>query len=240
MGFVSERDYVKQYSETAIDNTRKRADFVIYLPDDKQVVIDSKVSLKAYNEFVNTDDEVVSKASMERLCLSIRKHASELSNKNYQHMESIQTLDFVLMVVPLESAYIAALHHDPSLYNDMIGNRRVKIVSGTTIMLALILIQELWKRENQSKNQIQLVERAGALHDQVVLFLESFTAVGFEIKQASEKFEEAEKRLVEGKGNVLRQTEMLSRLGAKNKKDLREKSGLRKLAEQAELSKEEE
>ncbi|MAV60580.1 MAG: hypothetical protein CMA13_04710 [Euryarchaeota archaeon] len=240
MGFVSERDYVKQYSETAIDNTRKRADFVIYLPDDKQVVIDSKVSLKAYNEFVNTDDEVVSKASMERLCLSIRKHASELSNKNYQHMESIQTLDFVLMVVPLESAYIAALHHDPSLYNDMIGNRRVKIVSGTTIMLALILIQELWKRENQSKNQIQLVERAGALHDQVVLFLESFTAVGFEIKQASEKFEEAEKRLVGGKGNVLRQTEMLSRLGAKNKKDLREKSGLRKLAEQAELSKEEE
>lgn len=240
MGFVSERDYVKQYSETAIDNTRKRADFVIYLPDDKQVVIDSKVSLKAYNEFVNTDDEVVSKASLERLCLSIRKHASELSNKNYQHMESIQTLDFVLMVVPLESAYIAALHHDPSLYNDMIGNRRVKIVSGTTIMLALILIQELWKRENQSKNQIQLVERAGALHDQVVLFLESFTAVGFEIKQASEKFEEAEKRLVGGKGNVLRQTEMLSRLGAKNKKDLREKSGLRKLAEQAELSKEEE
>ena len=240
MGFVSERDYVKQYSETAIDNTRKRADFVIYLPDDKQVVIDSKVSLKAYNEFVNTDDEVVSKASLERLCLSIRKHASELSNKNYQHMESIQTLDFILMVVPLESAYIAALHHDPSLYNDMIGNRRVKIVSGTTIMLALILIQELWKRENQSKNQIQLVERAGALHDQVVLFLESFTAVGFEIKQASEKFEEAEKRLVGGKGNVLRQTEMLSRLGAKNKKDLREKSGLRKLAEQAELSKEEE
>ena len=240
MGFVSERDYVKQYSETAIDNTRKRADFVIYLPDNKQVVIDSKVSLKAYNEFVNADDEMSSNASIERLCVSIRKHASELSNKNYQHMKSIQTLDFVLMVVPLESAYIAALHHDPSLYNDMIGNRRVKIVSGTTIMLALILIQELWKRENQSKNQIQLVERAGALHDQIVLFLESFTAVGFELKQASEKFEEAEKRLVEGKGNVLRQTEMLSQLGAKNKKDLREKSGLRKLAEQAELSKEEE
>jgi DNA recombination protein RmuC len=240
MGFVSERDYVKQYSETAIDNTRKRADFVIYLPDNKQVVIDSKVSLKAYNEFVNADDEMSSKASIERLCVSIRKHASELSNKNYQHMKSIQTLDFVLMVIPLESAYIAALHHDPSLYNDMIGNRRVKIVSGTTIMLALILIQELWKRENQSKNQIQLVERAGALHDQIVLFLESFTAVGFELKQASEKFEEAEKRLVEGKGNVLRQTEMLSQLGAKNKKDLREKSGLRKLAEQAELSKEEE
>ncbi|MDE0953545.1 MAG: DNA recombination protein RmuC, partial [Candidatus Poseidoniales archaeon] len=186
------------------------------------------------------DNELEANTSIEKLCKSIRAHASVLSSKNYQHMESIQTLDFVLMVVPLESAYIAALHHDPSLYNDMVGNRRVKIVSGTTIMLALMLIQELWKRENQSKNQIQLVERAGALHDQVVLFLESFTAVGFELKQASEKFEEAEKRLVSGRGNVLRQTEMLNRLGAKNKKDLREKSGLRKLAEEAELSKEEE
>lgn len=240
MGFVSERDYIKQYSETSIDKTRKVADFVIFLPDNKQVVIDSKVSLTAYNEFVNASDELSLKTSIERLCKSIRAHASGLSSKNYQHMDSIQTLDFVLMVVPLESAYIAALHHDPSLYNDMVGNRRVKIVSGTTIMLALILIQELWKRENQSKNQIQLVERAGALHDQIVLFLESFTAVGFEIKQASEKFEEAEKRLVTGRGNVLRQTEMLTRLGAKNKKHLREKSGLRKLAEEAELSKEEE
>jgi DNA recombination protein RmuC len=240
MGFVSGINYVKQYSETALDKTRKVADFVIYLPDNKQVVIDSKVSLTSYNEFVNADNELEANTSIEKLCKSIRAHASGLSSKNYQHMESIQTLDFVLMVVPLESAYIAALHHDPSLYNDMVGNRRVKIVSGTTIMLALMLIQELWKRENQSKNQIQLVERAGALHDQVVLFLESFTAVGFELKQASEKFEEAEKRLVSGRGNVLRQTEMLNRLGAKNKKDLREKSGLRKLAEEAELSKEEE
>ena len=240
MGFVSERDYVKQYSETAVDKTRKRADFVVYLPDNKQVVIDSKVSLTAYNEFVNSDNELTANTSIEKLCKSIRTHASDLSSKNYQHMDSIQTLDFVLMVVPLESAYIAALHHDPSLYNDMVGNRRVKIVSGTTIMLALMLIQELWKRENQSKNQMRLVERAGALHDQVVLFLESFTAVGFELKQASEKFEEAEKRLVSGRGNVIRQTEMLSILGAKNKKDLREKSGLKKLAEEAELSKEEE
>ena len=240
MGFVSERDYVKQYSETAVDKTRKRADFVVYLPDNKQVVIDSKVSLTAYNEFVNSDNELTANTSIEKLCKSIRTHASDLSSKNYQHMDSIQTLDFVLMVVPLESAYIAALHHDPSLYNDMVGNRRVKIVSGTTIMLALMLIQELWKRENQSKNQMQLVERAGALHDQVVLFLESFTAVGFELKQASEKFEEAEKRLVSGRGNVIRQTEMLSILGAKNKKDLREKSGFKKLAEEAELSKEEE
>ena len=155
-------------------------------------------------------------------------------------MESIQTLDFVLMVVPLESAYIAALHHNPTLYNDMIGNRRVKIVSGTTIMIALILIQELWKKENQSKNQIELVERAGMLYDQIVLFLESFTSIGFELKQASEKFDEAEKRLISGKGNVIRQTEILKNLGARNKKDLRKKSGMRKLAEEAEISKEEE
>ena len=240
MGFVCDRDYIKQYSETSVDKSRRIADFVINLPGNKQVVIDSKVSLTAYNDFVNADNEMMATSSMERLCKSVRMHALTLSDKNYQYMKSIQTLDFVLMVVPLESAYITALHHNPTLYNDMIGNRRVKIVSGTTIMIALILIQELWKKENQSKNQIELVERAGLLYDQIVLFLESFTSIGFELKQASDKFDEAEKRLISGKGNVIRQTEILKDLGARNKKDLRKKSGMRKLAEEAEIPKEEE
>lgn len=234
MGFVDGRDYVKQLSETAVDKTRKRTDFVIFLPNNRQVVIDSKVSLTSYNEYVNAEDDIAANNAMKGLCKSIRGHAKELSTKNYEHMDSIQTLDFVLMVVPLESAYIAALHHDADLYTDLVGNRRVKIVSGTTIMLALMLIQELWKRENQSKNQIKLIERAGALHDQVVLFIESFTEIGFELGQATSAYEKAKDRLTEGRGNVIRQTEMLKDLGAKTKKDLRLKSGVRKLAEKAE------
>ena len=234
MGFIERRDYVKQLSETGEDGKRKRTDFILNLPDKRQVVIDSKVSLTAYTEYVNAEDEEEAISAMKAHCTSIRRHAQSLASKNYQHMESINTLDFVLMVVPLESAFIDAMRADPSLYDDLVGDRRVKIVSGSSFMLALLLIQELWKRENQSRNQIELMERGGHLHDKVVTFLESFTTVGFELGQAKAAYDEAETQLTSGNGNVIRQTEMLRDLGAKVKKDLRDKSGVRLLAEEAE------
>ena len=175
MGFVEGRDYVKQLSETGEDGKRKRTDFILNLPDKRQVVIDSKVSLTAYTEYVNADNEEEAIAAMKAHCVSIRNHAHDLASKNYQHMESIDTLDFVLMVVPLESAFIDAMRADPTLYGDLVGDRRVKIVSGSSFMISLLLIQELWKRENQSRNQIALMERGGHLHDKIVTFLESFT-----------------------------------------------------------------
>ena len=234
MGFVEDRDYIKQLSETSEDGTRKRTDFVLNLPDNLQVVLDSKVSLTAYTEYVNAENDEDATSAMKAHCKSIRDHAAGLASKNYEHMESIHTLDFVLMVVPLEGAFIDAMRADPSLYEDLVKNRRVKIVSGTSLMLTLMLIQELWNRERQTKNQAELVNRAGELHDKVVLFLESFTQVGFEIDQASDAYKVARDRLTTGRGNVIRQTEMLKELGAKTKKELREKSGIRALAEEAE------
>ncbi|SVB88767.1 uncharacterized protein METZ01_LOCUS241621, partial [marine metagenome] len=234
MGFIEGRDYVKQLSETGEDKTRKRTDFILNLPDNRQVVIDSKVSLSAYTESVNADEGEDKISAMKKHCNSIRKHAGDLASKNYEHMESIHTLDFVLMLVPLESAYIDAMRADPGLYEDLVGNRRVKVVSGSTIMLALLLIQELWKRENQSRNQMELLQKAGSIHDKVTLFLESFTEVGFELGQARAAYDRARDRLTDGRGNVIRQTEQMAELGAKVKKDLREKSGVKKLAEEAE------
>ena len=234
MGFVEDRDYIKQLSETSEDGTRKRTDFVLNLPDNRQVVLDSKVSLTAYTEYVNAENDEDSTSAMKAHCKSIRNHAAGLASKNYEHMESIHTLDFVLMVVPLEGAFIDAMRADPSLYEDLVKNRRVKIVSGTSLMLTLMLIQELWNRERQTKNQAELVNRAGELHDKVVLFLESITQIGFEIGQASDAYKVARGRLTTGPGNVIRQTEMLKELGAKTKKELREKSGIRALAEEAE------
>jgi DNA recombination protein RmuC len=236
MGFVEGRDYNKQLSETGTDGKRKRTDFILNLPGNRQVIIDSKVSLTAYTEHVNAEDEASSMSAIKAHCASIRKHATGLASKNYEHMESIHTLDFVLMVIPLESAFIDAMRADHSLYEDLVGDRRVKVVSGTSLMLVLMLIQELWKRENQTRNQVELVKRAGALHDKVVLFLESFNEVGFEINQAHTAFETARTRLISGDGNVIRQTEMLRELGAKTKKELREKSGVRQLAEDAETN----
>ena len=234
MGFIEGRDYVKQLSETGEDRKRKRTDFILNLPDNRQVVIDSKVSLSAYTESVNADEEEDKISAMKNHCRSIKKHAGDLASKNYEHMESIHTLDFVLMLVPLESAYIDAMRADPGLYEDLVGNRRVKVVSGSTIVLALLLIQELWKRENQSRNQMELLQRAGSIHDKVTLFLESFTEVGFELSQARAAYDKARDRLTDGRGNVIRQTEKMAELGAKVKKDLREKCGFRKLAEEAE------
>jgi len=137
-------------------------------------------------------------------------------------------------VVPLESAFIDAMRVDPGLYEDLVADRRVKIVSGSSFMISLLLIQELWKRENQSRNQMALLERGGHLHDKIVTFLESFTSIGFELGQAKAAYDDAENQLTRGTGNVIRQTEMLRELGAKVKKDLREKSGVRKIAEESE------
>ena len=235
MGFVEGRDYLKQeWNKGKNGEKGKRADFILKLPENRQVVIDSKVSLTAYTEFVNAEDDATSDLAMKAHCRSIREHSKKLATKNYEDMEGYNTPDFVLMVVPLEGAFIDAMRADQNLYEDLLVERRVKIVSGSSLMLTLMLIQELWKREKQTSNQKEIVERGGRLHDKVVLFLETFTALGYELGQATDAYEKALEQLSSGSGNVLRQTEMLKELGSKTKKDLREKSGLRSLAERAE------
>ena len=235
MGFVEGRDYIKQEWDKGKNGEKgKRADFILKLPENRQVVIDSKVSLTAYTEFVNAEDDATSDSAMKAHCRSIREHSKKLATKNYEDMEGYNTPDFVLMVVPLEGAFIDAMRADQNLYEDLLVDRRVKVVSGSSLMLTLMLIQELWKREKQTRNQKEIVERGGRLHDKVVLFLETFTALGYELGQATDAYEKALEQLSSGSGNVIRQTEMLKELGSKTKKDLREKSGLRSLAERAE------
>jgi DNA recombination protein RmuC len=124
------------------------------------------------------------------------------------------------MFVPLESAFGAAMRSNPDLYIDLTGNARVKVVTGATIVTALMLIQEIWKRENQSSNQLKLIEETGRLHDKIVGFMESFDQVGFRMKQAAVEYDEARNKLVEGTGNVLKRTQDLKVLGAKVKKEL--------------------
>ena len=235
MGFVEGRDYIKQEWDKGKNGEKgKRADFILKLPENRQVVIDSKVSLTAYTEFVNAEDDATSDSAMKAHCRSIREHSKKLATKNYEDMEGYNTPDFVLMVVPLEGAFIDAMRADQNLYEDLLVDRRVKVVSGSSLMLTLMLIQELWKREKQTSNQKEIVERGGRLHDKVVLFLETFTALGYELGQATDAYEKALEQLSSGSGNVIRQTEMLKELGSKTKKDLREKSGLRSLAERSE------
>ncbi len=220
MGFVEGKDYTKQLSETASDGKRKRTDFVIYLPDNRQVIIDSKVSLKAWEQYVNAQTEDEAELAMKEHCKSIAGHAKGLASKRYQDMEKINSVEFVLMFVPLESAFGAAMRQSPELYMDLAGNVNVKVVTGATIMTALLLIKDMWKREHQSQNQVKLIEQAGGLHDQIILFLESFEGLGTRLKQATDSFEEAHDRLVKNRGNVIRRTDGLKQLGAKVKKTM--------------------
>ena len=220
MGFVEGKDYTKQLSETTSDGKRKRTDFIIYLPDNRQVIIDSKVSLTAWEKYVNAQTEVEAELAMKEHCNSIKNHAKGLASKRYQDMEQINSVEFVLMFVPLESAFGAAMRKSPELYMDLAGNVNVKVVTGATIMTALLLIKDMWKREHQSRNQVKLIEQAGGLHDQIILFLESFQKIGTEIGQAKDAYDKSFERLVEGRGNVLRRTEGLKQLGAKVKKSM--------------------
>lgn len=223
MGFKEGRDYVAQLHETSADGKRKRTDFIIYLPDNRQVIIDSKVSLKAWNEFVNAQSDDEADKALKKHCESISSHAKKLASKRYQDMESINSVEFVLMFVPLESAFGAAMRQSPELYMDLAGNINVKVVTGATIVTALLLIKDMWKRELQSKNQVRLVDEAGKLHDKIVLFLESFDQLGFEIKQTKEAYEEAMNRLSTGTGNVIKRTDDLKKLGAKVRKEINTK-----------------
>ncbi len=234
MGFVEGRDYLKQHSETSSDGSRKLVDFIVNLPNDRQIVLDSKVSLTAYAEFIASENEEERKEAMKRHCESIKSHAKKLSSKNYHHMEGVKSLELVLMVPPIDSAFYDAVRFNPSLFNELGSIDKVRITPSGALDIVMLLIKDLWQRENQSKSQIELIERAGKLHDKIVLFLESFTTIGFELRQAKEAYELAENRLVDGSGSVIRQTEKLRELGAKTKKDLRSKSGIRALAERAE------
>jgi len=220
MGFVEGKDYLKQTGETAADGSRLQSDFIIMLPENRHIIIDSKVSLKAWNDYVNADDDSDADLAMKKHCNSIKNHAKILADKNYSHMEIVNSPDFVLMFVPLESAYGAAMKMSPELYRDLTGNVKVKVVTGATIMTALMLIQDLWKREQMTTNQRKLIESAGGLHDQIALFLKSFETLGGRLKQATDSFDQSHNQLVEGRGNVVRRTDELKKLGAKVKKEL--------------------
>ena len=220
LGFQKERDYSTQTTFTQADGTRPRTDFIVELPDNRQIIIDSKVSLTAWERYVNAEQDSDMESALKDHCQSIRNHAKDLASKNYHALEGINTVEFVLMYVPLESAFSAAMKLHPDLYMEFATSNHVRIVTGSTIVTTLLLIKELWKREAQTKNQTRLIEESGKLHDQIVRFLDSFQKIGHELNQATEAYHLAMERLVEGRGNVLKRTDNLKQLGAKVTKEI--------------------
>lgn len=218
-GLRKGHEYEIQESHTTEDGRRLQPDVVVYLPDEKRLVIDSKVSLTAFERSVSAEDDKESEAALKSHVQSVRSHVAGLSKKNYQNIYGGNSPDFVLLFIPLEPAFGAALQADSDLYYEAF-EKNIVIVSPSTLLATLATIDAIWKQEYQSKNAMEIANRGGALYDKFVLFVESMQDIGQRIDQTKQSYDQAMGRLTTGSGNVMRQVEMLRELGAKVSKKL--------------------
>ncbi len=218
-GLTKGREYEVQQSTTTEEGRRLQPDVVVHLPDEKFLVIDSKVSLAAYEKFASSDDDAEAESAIKQHIASLRAHVKGLSAKNYQQIHGDRSPDFVLLFIPIEPAFGLALQSDPNLYYEAF-DRNIVIVSPSTLLATLATIDSVWKQEYQNKNALEIAQRGGALYDKFVLFVESMEQIGDRIQQTQKSYEEARTRLSEGSGNLVRQAEMLKELGAKASKKL--------------------
>lgn len=218
-GLVRGREYVIQHSLKDEEGAALRPDVVVHLPDNKHVVIDSKVSLVAYDRYHAALDEAGRALAGKQHVDGMRRHARSLGEKNYQIREGIDSPDFVAMFVPIEPAFGLASTLDAGLFLDA-WERKVVIVTPSTLLALLATVQTLWQREKQTRNAIEIAEQSGALHDQFVLVMESLKNVGRKLRDAQGAFDETERRLVSGKGNLVGRVDRIRELGAKTKRQM--------------------
>ena len=218
-GLKRGREYEIQGSFKNEDGERLQPDVVVHLPESKDVVIDSKVSLAAYDRYYAASTDEDRDKEIKAHIASIRTHIKGLSSKNYGDLTGIKSLDLVLMFVPIEPALLLAFEHENSLYNEAF-NKGILLVSPTTLMGTLQIIQNIWRYEYQNRNAMEIAQQAGNLHDQFVLFIEALEDVGKHIEKAEKSYQTAHKRLTSGKGNLVNRTVKLEKLGAKTKKQI--------------------
>ncbi|APC21924.1 DNA recombination protein RmuC [Pseudomonas protegens] len=218
-GLEKGREYQTQVSLKGPDGERFQPDVLIMLPGDKQVVVDSKVSLTAYQQYVGSDDPQVAQAALKQHVLSLRNHVKGLAGKDYKRLEGLHSLDFVLLFVPIEAAFSAALQAEPNLFQEAF-DRHIVIVSPTTLLATLRVIDSLWKQERQSQNAREIAERAGWLYDKFVLFIQDLDEVGNRLQQLDKAYAAARNKLTEGRGNLVSRSEQLKLLGARASKSL--------------------
>ena len=198
---------------------RQRPDAIIRLPEDRAIVVDAKVSLTAYERSIGTDDEELKKQALKEHLQSLKKHVDELSDKDYSAIEEINTPDFVLLFIPIEPAFGAALTLDPDLYQYAF-ERKIVLVTSSTLMATIKTVANLWKLEKQNKHAHDIARRAGLLYDKFVGFLTSIEDVGKALGKASEAHDKAVSQLSTGPGNLVGQVEKLKAMGIRTKKEL--------------------
>ena len=218
-GLEKGREYHTQVSLKSADGERFQPDVLIQMPGDKQVVVDAKVSLTAYQMLTSAEDEDSRAQALKQHVLSLRNHLKGLSLKDYQRLDGLQSLDFVLLFVPIEAAFAAALQADPELFQEAYG-KHVVIVSPTTLLATLRVIDSLWRQERQSQNAREIAERAGALYDKFVAFIQDLDEIGSRLQQLDRAYLGARNKLTDGRGNLVGRAEQLKLLGARASKRL--------------------
>lgn len=221
-GLTKDREYRLQVSLNDGEGKRLLPDAIIDLPDQKNLVVDSKVSLTAYERWISADNDEERNIAVKQHVISIENHVKELSSKNYHQLYGINSPDFVLLFMPIESALSLAVTEKPEIFGDA-WERKVVIVSPSTLLATLRTIASIWKQELQNQNVMEIAKEAGKLYDKFVGFLKDMEQVQSFIDRASQKHEEATKKLSSGPGNIVRRVENLKSLGAKANKQIENK-----------------
>jgi DNA recombination protein RmuC len=214
-------EYRVQESFTREDRTRARLDVILDLPEGRHLVVDSKVSLNDYNDACSTSDELLREAALGRHLGAVRAHMRDLSQRNYHALYDLNSLDFVIMFVPIEPAFIAAIGRDNKLWQEA-WDKSILLVSPSTLLFVLRTVAQLWRQEQQTRNVQEIVRRGSELYDKLAAFAKDLTDVGRSLDAARSSYDEAYKKLAQGKGNAIRQAEMLKSLGVKPAKSLQQ------------------
>ena len=218
-GLEKGREYEIQKSFVTEEGNRVQPDVVINLPDGKKMIVDSKVSLTAYEKYINEDEEEQKSAFLKEHVNSLKRHVEQLGNKNYQHLYEMESPDFVLLFIPIEPAFAIALNEDTQLYNKAF-EKNIVIVTPSTLLATLRTIDSMWTNQKQQDNAIEIARQAGALYDKFEGFVTDLVKIGKKMDEAKSEYEGAMNKLVDGKGNLITSVQKLKIMGAKAKKSL--------------------
>ena len=225
-GLEKDREYFVQQSHTTNDGNRVFPDVVINLPDGKKMIVDSKVTLTAYERYINEDDNDLKTSYLKDHVSAIKRHVEDLGSKNYQDLYQIESPDFVLLFIPIEPAFALALNEDTTMYNRAF-EKNIVIVTPSTLLATLRTIDSMWANQKQQDNALEIARQAGALYDKFEGFLADLIKIGKKIDESKIEYSGAMNKLVEGNGNIIVSIEKLKKMGAKAKKSLPENIILR-------------
>ncbi len=220
-GLEKGREYEVQQSFVTDDGNRVFPDVVINLPDGKKMVVDSKVTLTAYERYINEEDDDAKAQHLKEHVIALKRHVDQLSEKNYHDLYQMESPDFVLLFIPIESAFALALNEDTSLYNKAF-EKNIVIVTPSTLLATLRTIDSMWTNQKQQEHALEIARQAGALYDKFEGFVADLVKVGNKIKDSKTEYDNAMSKLVDGSGNLINRVENLKKMGAKAKKALPE------------------